>query len=104
MSLAVFGFLLAGALVALCWKSGRAVGVALCAGLLGLTLAGSNGALGEPARQLAASVRATVAAVSASMFGDTTAGRAGGDKPAGERRDRADRPAHKDDTKEREAR
>jgi hypothetical protein len=78
MSLAVFGTLLLGALVALCWKSGRAVTVAVVAGMLGLTLAGSNGALAEPSRQLVSSVRTTVDSMSASMFG----GRSGSDTPA----------------------
>lgn len=69
MSLAVFGTFLLFALIALCWKCGRAVCVALVAGMLGLTLAGSNGALAEPSRQLVGSVRATVDSLSASMFG-----------------------------------
>lgn len=69
MSLAVFGTFLLLALIALCWKSGRSVTVALVAGMLGLTLAGSNGALAEPSRQLVSSVRATVDSMSASMFG-----------------------------------
>lgn len=81
MSLAVFGTFLLGALFALCWKSGRAVTVAVVAGMLGLTLAGSNGALAEPSRQLVSSVRSTVDSMSASMFG----GRAATDDPRPER-------------------
>jgi glycerol uptake facilitator-like aquaporin len=69
VSLAVFGTFLLFALIALCWKSGRAVTVAVVAGMLGLTLAGSNGALAEPSRQLVSSVRTTVDSMSASMFG-----------------------------------
>ena len=71
----MFGTLLLLALIGLCWKSGRSVTVAVVAGMLGLTLAGSNGALAEPSRQLVSSVRATVDSMSASMFGGGSNGR-----------------------------
>jgi hypothetical protein len=70
MSLAVFGTLLLGMLVGLCWKCGRAIAVAVVAGMLGLTLAGSDGALAVPSRQFVASVRTSLDSVSASMFGE----------------------------------
>ncbi len=52
VSLAVFGTLLLGVLVGLCWKCGRAIAVAVVAGMLGLTLAGSDGALATPSRRV----------------------------------------------------
>jgi hypothetical protein len=69
MSLAVFGMVLLGALVALCWSCGRSIATAVVAMMLGLTIAGSSGALAVSAHSVVDSVRTGVTALGASLFG-----------------------------------
>ena len=69
MSLAVFGLLLLGALVAACWKDARATFVAVVAAMLGLTVAGSDGALGGVSQSLVDGVRAGLDGLGSSLFG-----------------------------------
>jgi hypothetical protein len=69
MSLAVFGMVLLGALVALCWSCGRSIATAGVALMLGLTIAGSSGALAATSHAVVASVRTGVTALGASLFG-----------------------------------
>lgn len=69
MSLAIFGLFLLGALVAACWKNGRATFVALVAVMLGMSIAGSHGALSGVAQSLIAGVRTALDAFGRSLFG-----------------------------------
>ena len=69
MSLTVFGLLLVGALTGLCWKNGRAICTALVAVMLGVTIAGSSGALTGPSRSLVDGVRSGLDTMAASLFG-----------------------------------
>jgi hypothetical protein len=69
MSLAVFGMVLLGALIALCWGSGRSITTAVVALMLGLTIAGSSGAVAGSARDLVGGVRTGITALGASLFG-----------------------------------
>jgi hypothetical protein len=70
MSLGIFGLLLVAGLTALCWKNGRCVGVALCALMLGMTIAASDGILHRPASALVGAVRSTISALGSSIGGD----------------------------------
>ncbi|GIG58774.1 hypothetical protein Lfu02_31460 [Longispora fulva] len=69
MSLAIFGVLLLGGLVGLCWKNSRSTGAAVIAVMLGLTIAGSGGALSEPSKALVGAVRQSLNSIGDSLFG-----------------------------------
>ncbi|PPK98033.1 hypothetical protein CLV92_102186 [Kineococcus xinjiangensis] len=69
MSLAIFGLFLLGALVAVCWKDTRATFVAVVAVMLGLTVAGSDGALAGVSQSLVSGVRAALDGLGGSLFG-----------------------------------
>ena len=69
MSLAVFGLFTLGALVAACWKDGRATCAAVLAVMLGMTIAGSDGALAGVSQSLVDGVRTGLDSIAASFFG-----------------------------------
>jgi hypothetical protein len=68
MSLALFGLLLLAMAVALAWKAPRAAFAALVGVLLGVVLAGSDGALASVAHQLVDGIRSTVDGIGADIF------------------------------------
>jgi hypothetical protein len=73
MSLGVFGVFLAGILVVLCVDRNtrlRTVVTALVGLMLGLVIAGSNGVLVEPSRDLVDGVRAGLTAVGRQIGGE----------------------------------
>ncbi|PRX99658.1 hypothetical protein [Allonocardiopsis opalescens] len=69
MSLAIFGLILLGAMAALAYKNTRALATALVGVMLGLTIAGSGGALAEPSHALVDQVRAGLDSAGATLFG-----------------------------------
>lgn len=69
MSLAIFGLVLLAGTVGLCWKNGRAITTAVLAVMLGMVMAGSNGALKEPTESLISGIRSGLTSVGTSMFG-----------------------------------
>lgn len=69
MSLGIFGLVLLAAVVGLCWKNGRAITVAVIAVMLGMVMAGSNGALKDPTEGLVDGIRSGLSSTGESMFG-----------------------------------
>ena len=72
MSLGIFSLILIATLVMLCIDHktrGRIIFAALCALLLGLVIAGSNGVLVEPSHALVDGVRAGLTAIGHSLGG-----------------------------------
>lgn len=65
----MFGLMLTAAVVGLAWKNGRATACAVVAVMLGVTIAGSNGALSGPSRELLGAVRTSLGSVGSSLFG-----------------------------------
>jgi hypothetical protein len=74
MSLGIFGLLLVGLVVALCWKGkARVITTAIVSVLLGLVIAGSDGPLAQVATSAVSGLRDGLdgmgTAVSEAMFG-----------------------------------
>ncbi|MQA96013.1 MAG: hypothetical protein GEV11_15665 [Streptosporangiales bacterium] len=69
MSLAVFGLFLILAAAAAGYKNGRAVAAAVVGVMLGLTIAGSGGALEQPTEDLVAGIRTGIDSLGSSLFG-----------------------------------
>ncbi|WP_038843395.1 hypothetical protein [Salinispora arenicola] len=70
MSLGIFGLLLLGALVALCWKAkGRVIATAIAAVLLGVVIAGSSGPAAEVSQSVVAGLRSGLDSVGSAVFG-----------------------------------
>ena len=69
MSLGIFGLLLVVALIAACWKDGRASFAAVIAVMLGLIIAGSGGALSGVSTSMVDAVRSGLDSVSGALFG-----------------------------------
>ena len=69
MSVTVFGLFLLVALVAGCWKNGRSLFTAVVAVMLGMTIAGSDGALAGVSQSLVDGVRTALDSAGTSLFG-----------------------------------
>lgn len=69
MSLTIFGLFMLAGVVAACWKNGRATFAAVLAVMLGLTIAGSGGALAGVSTSLVDGVRTALDSTGASLFG-----------------------------------
>jgi hypothetical protein len=72
MSLGIFSLILIAALVMLCIDRktrGRIVFTAICALMLGLVIAGSNGVLAQPSRALVDGVRSGLTSIGQSLGG-----------------------------------
>ena len=72
MSLGIFSLILIAALVMLCIDRktrGRIVFAAICALMLGLVIAGSNGVLAQPSRALVDGVRSGLTSIGQSLGG-----------------------------------
>jgi len=71
VSLGIFGLILLGATVGLCWAKGRArtVTTAILALLLGLVIAGTNGPLGDATTAALEQLRAGLDGLADATFG-----------------------------------
>lgn len=70
MTLAIFGLLLAGGLVGLCWKNLGKVLIALVAVMLGIVMAGTDGWVSDASRGMLKGVKSGVETIAKSGFGD----------------------------------
>jgi hypothetical protein len=69
MELAIFGLVLTGVLVVICWKNWRAVASTLVAVMLGITIANSGGMLHRPSQDMTDWVQAKIGALGHAGFG-----------------------------------
>lgn len=69
MELAIFGLILLGVLVVMCWKNWRAVVSTLMAVMLGITIANSRGMLHQPSQDFTNWVQAGIGKLGDKGFG-----------------------------------